>query len=450
MSVANIPPGPKGGLLLGNTLPYMRDPLGFLAHTVQQYGDVVRLRLGNSSTYVLTHPEHIEYVLRTHQQNFIKDKLTRLLIPLLGHGLLTNEGDFWRRQRKLVQPALAQQQVRQYGEVMVEHTERMLAGWHESEEIEIGEAMMQLTLSIVAKTLFDADLAKEVEDVAAALDVVMAYFMDPMRWFRIREYLPTPSTLRHRRAIRRLDEIIYGMIRQRRQAGHDSGDLLARLLAAQDGAGGGMTDRQLRDEILTLFLAGHETTALVLSYTLYLLAQHPQAEVKLAAELEEMLGERRATAADLPRLPYTGWVVREAMRLYPPAWVIGREALEDCEVGGFHVPAGTQLHLVQWLVHRDARWYEQPEAFRPQRWADDLERRLPRCAYFPFGDGPRICIGQHFAMMEAVLILATLVRRYRFTLVPGQSLELLPSITLRPKHGIPMIVHRRAGPTHAV
>ena len=271
----------------------------------------------------------------------------------------------------------------------------------------------------------------------------MAYFLDPMRWFRIREYLPTPSTLRHRRAIRGLDRIVYRIIRQRRASGLDPGDLLTRLLAAQDEGGGGMTDRQLRDEMVTIFLAGHETTALALTYAFYLLAQHPEVEARLVAELEEVLGDRPPTPDDVPRLRYTDWVIREAMRLYPPAWGIAREATSDCEVGGFQAPRGTQFFLVQWLVHRDPRWYDEPEAFRPGRRADDLERRLPRCAYFPFGDGPRICIGQHFAMMEAVLILAAVARCYRLSLVPGHRLELVPSITLRPGSGVRVVAHDR-------
>jgi cytochrome P450 len=442
---AKVPPGPRGPWLLGNTLRYMRDPLGFLTQVARDHGDIVRLHLGNTTTYVLTHPEPIEYVLRSHHENFIKDKLTRLLTPILGHGLLTNEGDSWRRQRRLAQPGFALQQVRRYGAVMADDTERMLQTWHDGQERDIHADLMELTLGIVARTLFGADVAGEAHAVGDSLDVVMAYFMSPARWFRIRERLPLPSTLRHRRAVHRIDQIIYGIIRRRRQGGPDPGDLLSRLLAAQDEdeGGGGMTDRQLRDGVVTLFLAGHETTALALVYACYLLTQHPEAEARLAAELEEVLGGRVPTADDVPHLTYTEWVVREAMRLYPPVWAIGREALADCEIGGYHAPKGTQVHLVQWVVHRDPRWYDEPEAFRPQRWDNDLARRLPRCAYFPFGDGPRICIGQHFALMEAVLILATVARRYRLTLAPGQVLQLQPSITLRPRHGLKMVAHRR-------
>jgi cytochrome P450 len=422
----------------------MRDQIGFLTRAVHVYGDVVRLRLGNLTTYVLVNPEHIEYVLRTHADNFIKDKMTRWLTPLVGQGLLTSEGQFWRRQRRLAQPAFQRQQIEHYAAIMVEHTERLLETWHDGEVRDPHEDLMRLTLGIVAKTLFDADLAGETGIVGQSLTVVMNYFMSPIRFLRVWDYLPLPSTRRYWRAIRRIDEIVYEVIRRRRASDHDTDDLLSRLLAARDEEGCGMTDHQLRDEVVTLVLAGHETTALALFYAFYLLDQWPEAEERLAAELRAVLGDRPPTAADVPNLRYTESVVREAMRLYPPAWGIAREALADCAIGGYHVPKGTQVFLIQLLVHRDGRWFEDPQTFRPERWDNDLIKRLPRCAYFPFGDGPRICIGNHFAMMEAVLILATIARRYRLRVEPGQTLELLPSITLRPKRGLHMRLQARA------
>ncbi|MGP0064230.1 MAG: cytochrome P450 [Isosphaeraceae bacterium] len=442
--VRKSPPGPKGNFLLGSTFAYLRDPMGFVAQAKRDHGDVVWLRLGNLRTYLVSHPEHIEYVLRTHADNFMKDKLTRWLIPLVGEGLLTSEGTLWRRQRRLAQPAFQHQQIERYAAVMVEHTERMLRTWQDGEVRDPHEELMQLTLGIVAKTLFDAELSENAKTVGHSLEVVMNHFMSPMRWFRFLDYLPIPSSRRYWRAIDRLDRIIYGIIKSHRDEGRDRGDLLSRLLAARDEEGAGMTDRQLRDEVVTLVLAGHETTALVLFYAFYLLSQSPESEARLADELHAVVPDRSPTAADVPNLKYAEWVVREAMRLYPPAWGIAREALADCEIGGYHVPKGTQVFMTQWLVHRDARWFDDPEVFRPERWDNDLIRRLPRCAYFPFGDGPRICIGNHFAMMEAVLILATIVRRYRLVVEPGQTLELLPSITLRPKHSLGMRLHGRA------
>jgi cytochrome P450 len=433
------PPGPRGGLLLGSTFAYLRDQLGFLTAAVREYGDIVNLRLGNLNTYILVNPEHIDYVLRSHADNFMKDKLTRWLIPLVGEGLLTSEGDFWRRQRRLTQPTFQRQQIERYAMVMVEQTERMLEAWHDGQVRDTHDDMAHLTLAIVAKTLFGTDLAGEADIIGESLEVVINHFMSPMRWFRFFDYLPLPSSRRYWRAIRRIDEIIYGIIRRHRASGQDTGDLLSRLVAARDEqGGGGMTDRQLRDEVVTLVLAGHETTALVLFYSFYLLAQAPETADRLAVELHDVLGDRPPTASDVPNLRYAEWVIRESMRLYPPAWGIAREALADCEIGGYDVPKGTQIFMVQRLVHRDARWFDDPEAFKPERWDNDLIKRLPRCAYFPFGDGPRICIGNHFAMMEAVLLLATIARRFRLEIEPGQTLELLPSITLRPRYPIRM------------
>ena len=355
-----------------------------------------------------------------------------------GEGLLTSEDAYWRRQRKLAQPSFQHQQIERYGAVMVEHTERMLETWHEGEVRDPHEDLMRLTLGIVARTLFDAELSGDAEVVGESLAIVMNHFMSPMRWFPMMDYLPFPSSRRYWGAIRRIDEIIYRIIRVRREAGRDAGDLVSRLLAARDDEGKGMTDRQLRDEVVTLVLAGHETTALALFYIFYLLDRWPQAQDRLAAELHDRA--RRPAADGRRRAPPEVHRVGRARVDAAVSAGLGhrREALADCEIGGYHVPKGTQLFLTQWLVHRDGRWFDDPEVFRPERWDNDLIKRLPRCAYFPFGDGPRVCIGNHFAMMEAVLILATIARRYRLIVEPGQTLELLPSITLRPADGLRM------------
>jgi cytochrome P450 len=445
-----LPPEPPESFLLGHTLPYLRDEIGYLTKTVREYGDLVRLRLGNLTTYIVVNPEHIEYVLRTNPDHFEKDKLTRWLIPLVGQGLLTSEGEFWRRQRRLIRPAFQLQEIQRYAAVMVDHTKRVLAAWSEGQVRNIHEEMMALTLGIVAKTLFDADLEGEARIVGQSMETVMNYFMSPMRWFGLRELLPIPSTIRYRRAIKRIDEIIYGFIRRRRESGRDPGDLLSHLLAARDDQQAGMTDRQLRDEAVTLLLAGHETTALALTYAFYLLARSPEADRRLAAELDQVLGGRAPSASDVPHLKYTESVIRETMRLHPPAWGIGRQAIADCEIGGYFCPKGTQLFLVIWLAHRDGRWFPDPEMFRPERWDNDLIKRLPRCSYFPFGDGARICIGNHFAMMEAVLLLATIAQTYRLSLEVDQPLELVPSITLRPRTGLRMRIETRSLPEPAV
>jgi cytochrome P450 len=424
-------------------LEFIRDPLDYPVQIARQYGDVVRARIGKLVFYMLVHPEHIEYVLRGNHKNFSKDKGTRLLSGLLGEGLLTSEGDLWRRQRRLSQPAFQVDQVEKYSDVMVSYAERMLLKWQGGQIRDIHIDLMKLTLEIVAQTLFSASVEGKAEVVGEAMEIVMNYFASPIVWFPLWQKLPTPGNRRFSSAIQQLNSIIYETIARRRSGESQGNDLLARLLAARDEDGSQMTDKQLRDELVTLFLAGHETTALALSYTFYLLANNPHADARLAAELDEVLQGRLPTHADVPRLQYAEWVVRESMRLYPPATSIGREALSDCEIGGYFVPKGTQIAIMQWITHRDARWFDDPEAFKPERWDNDLVRRLPRCAYFPFGDGPRICIGNQFAMMEAILVLATIAQRYRLTLAPGFTLELLPSVTLRPKTGVQMVVHSR-------
>jgi cytochrome P450 len=443
MATGKVPPGPRGLFLLGNTLSLLREPFDYPIRCARQYGDVVRLRFLGTEFYQLNHPDAIEYVLRGNHRNFSKDKGTRLLSSLLGQGLLTSEGELWRRQRRLAQPAFQLDQVQKYGDVMRTCTERALRDWRPGEVRDVHADMARLTLEIASLTLLGASVAGEADRVGRALEAVMTYFASMMVFFPWLHRLPTPGNLRYWRAIKDLDRIIYGTIAKRRESGVEGDDLLSRLLAARDEDGAQMTDRELRDELVTLLLAGHETTALALSFSFYLLAQHPAAAARLAAELDEVLQGRPANAAVVPRLRYTEWVVKESMRLYPPAPGIGREARNDCEIAGYFVPRGTQLALTQWIVHRDGRWFDDPEAFKPERWDNDLARRLPRCAYFPFGDGPRICIGNHFAMTEAVLILATILGRYRLSLAPGYTLELLPSITLRPKRGVKMVVQER-------
>ncbi len=448
MSSGLTPPGPKGHFLIGHLLDSNRDTLNFLTQCARQYGDIVYLTAFNLPIYLLNHPDDIEYVLVTNNRNFIKDKWlrTRAGRRLLGNGLLTSEGDFWLRQRRLAQPAFHREQVAAYGQIMVDYTERMLANWQAGQVHDIHQDMMRLTLEIVAKTLFDADAASAADEVGRALEVVAALF-DSQASFSdfLGNLLPMPSYFRFHQAVKRLDRIIHHIIQQRRSSGQEKKDLLALLLAAQDEDGSRMTDQQLRDETMTLFLAGHETTALALSWTWYLLAQHPEVENKLVAELREVLRGRAPSVTDLPQLRYAERVIKEAMRLYPPAWAIGREAIEDCEIGGYHVPAGAQIMLCQWILHRDARYFDQPEQFSPDRWDEELEKRLPRYAYFPFGGGPRLCIGSSFAMMEAVLILATIASRYQLKLVAGHSVTPMPSITLRPKEGIKVEVASRGG-----
>ena len=446
MMVPTVPRGPRGRLLLGSGPDLARDQLGFYAACAREYGDVVPLRLGPNRGLLVYHPDAIEEVLVSRSRDFIKSPGVRLLARVLGNGIFLSEGGVWLRQRRLVQPAFHRQRVLAYGEVMTAYTARRLAGWKDGDVLDAHAEMIALTQVIVAKTLFDADVSDESYSIAEALNVLIEDFgarLGSVLQF-LPDWVPTPANLRTRRAVRRLDEVVYRMIAARRQSGEDRGDLLSILLHAQDADDGSrMTPRQVRDEAMTLFMAGHETTAAALSWTWYLLAQHPDVDARLGDELRAVLGERAPTAADLPRLKYAEMIVSESMRLYPPAYAIGRQAARPTEVSGHPLPRGVIVILPAWVVQRDPRWFEDPEAFRPERWAGDLARRLPRFAYFPFGGGPRQCIGNAFATMEAVLVLATIAQRFRLTMEPGQRVTPTPYVTLRPEPGLRMRLVRR-------
>jgi cytochrome P450 len=357
--------------------------------------------------------------------------------------LLTSEGDFWLRQRRLAQPAFHRARIATYASTMVEYTERLLHEWQDGEERDLHKEMMRVTLQIVGKTLFDADVERDAQDIGKSLEMLLEIGADFRRTLFIPHWLPTPTNLRLERAIRQIEKVLYRIIAEKRASGRDAGDLLSMLLAAQDEDGSRMTDKQLRDEAITLFLAGHETTANTLSWTWWLLAQNPAVEAKLHAELRSVLGGRSPSLEDLPKLVYTNHIITESMRLYPPAWGTARTAIEDHEIAGYSVPKGSGVSFAQWTVHRDARWYDAPEEFRPERWEGDLLKRLPRFAYFPFGGGPRQCIGNTFALMEAALILATIAQQYRFRLVEGHAVVPLASITLRPRYGIRAVLEAR-------
>jgi cytochrome P450 len=409
--------------------------LGFFANCARQYGDVVSLRLAGFPACLLNHPKHFEYVLISNHRNFIKHSFFwRHVTSLFGESLLTSEGDSWLRRRRLAAPAFHGERIASYGRVMVDYGERMLRRWRDGEVRDIHQEMMHLTMEIVTRTLFDIEMTGTVSDeVGDAFNMATAEVgVRFRRPFKVPEVIPIPGNLRYRRAVRRLNELVYGIIKERRGDQSDRGDLLSMLLAARDEDGSAMSDQQLRDEVITLFLAGHETTALVLTWTWYLLAQHPEKEAKLFAELNRVLGGRMPTVEDMPQLSYTEMIVLESMRLYPPAYAFGREAVADCEIGGYHIPRGTTLFLSPWVAHRDERYFERPEEFEPERWEGDFIRRLPKLSYLPFGGGPRVCIGNSFALMEATLLLATIARKFKLRLASSQAIKPFPSITLRP------------------
>lgn len=438
------PPGPPGNWLLGNLTELRRDMLAFFVRSAREYGDVVRLRIGPRSLYLVNHPDLIEEVLVHQARNYRKHYAVRLNRLLLGNGLLSSDGDFWLRQRRLAQPAFHRDRISAYGSIMVQCTGRMLAGWQAGTVRDVHADMTQLTLEIIAKTLFDADVGGEARAAGAALSDAQDSFLARFQsLFPMPEWIPTPGNLRLRRAIRRLDAIVYGFIRQRRESKEEKDDLLSLLLRARDEDGSAMTDRQLRDEAMTLFLAGHDTTALTLSWLWYVLADHPEVDAKLYAELRAVLGDRPPAVEDLPRLPYVDQVVREGMRLYPAAYAFGREALADGELGGYRVRRGQTLLLAQWVTHRDPRFWDDPEKFEPERWQPARAAKVPKYAYFPFGGGPRVCIGNQFALIEAALLLAEIARRYRFERVEKEPVRPRPQLTLRPERGILLRLHRR-------
>jgi cytochrome P450 len=417
---------------------FATDILAGMTHLHRRYGPVVRTRLP-LNLYFVADPGCIEEILVKKAESFQKDRTSRLLARVLGRGLLVNEGESWRRQRRLLQPAFHQRQLETYAARMVDAIARASSGWRAGEVRNVHEEMMAVTMTIVAEALFGADLSANATEMGRTISDLMEQFSRMLGLsarFQPPAWVPTPANRRLRASARKVDAVILGVIEARRRSGAVTDDLLSLLIRARDEDGGSMTDAQVRDEAMTLFLAGHETTALALSYALYLLAVDPARQERLAGELGRVLGGRLPTLTDLERLPYTEAVVLESMRLYPPAWGMGRQAMTDVEIGGWHYPQGAEFVISPWVVHRDGRAFEDPEAFRPERWENDLAHRLPRFAYFPFGGGPRVCIGNRFAMMEAKLVLAVAMQRFRFAPTAETSLSLLPSATLRPRHGV--------------
>jgi cytochrome P450 len=415
---------------------FRRDPTAALAGLKQQFGDVATFRLGRRRLYLISHPDLVRDVFVTHHRNFIKSYALQRARVLLGQGLLTSEGEFHLRQRRLAQPSFHRDRVAAMAATMARLAGETADGWRAGMEVDAGAEMNRMTLAIAGETLLGAQVAEEADEIRVALTDALGLFNRLHNPFgELLDRLPVPGTLRMRRARARLDETVYRVIAQRRASGEERDDLLGMLLASRDeeGDGGGMTDEQLRDELLTLFLAGHETTANALGWCWHLLAQHPEAEARLHDELRAVLGGRPPSAADYPRLPFTRAVLAEAMRVRPPAWTIGRQPLQDYDAGGYRIRAGSIVLMSPWVIHRDPRWWSDPEAFRPERWMEpDFEASLPRFAYFPFGGGIRKCIGEGFAWMEGVLSLAALASRWRLRLVDGAKVVAEPRITLRP------------------
>jgi cytochrome P450 len=442
-----LPPGPKGHFLLGNLGAMSGDWLGYYSRCAKEFGDIVFLRLLRAPICLLLHPRDIEYVLVSHPEKFTKSADYRALARVLGNGLLTSEGKFWQRQRGLIHSAFRRETILSYAPVMTHAVSRMLDSWTDNQSRNIHEDMMGVTLEIVAQCLYGAEVSDAAERVSNAMEVVSNRFVTDASWALLFPFdIPDLFAPARKRIIGELNRVIEEIIRVRRTSGKSRGDLLDALLAARDADGQPMDDVQVRDEMMTLFLAGHETTAIALSWACYLLMQHPEIEARLVAEVQSVLGNRPPTAEDLPRLAYVEMVVKEAMRLYPPAWGIGRRALTQCEIGGYRIPAGTNLFMLQWITQRDARFFPDPHRFDPERWRVDPVRsgKVPRFAYFPFGGGPRVCVGASFAMIEATLLLAAIQQRIHLELIPDPPVEVFAAVTLRPKNGVHARVRRRA------
>ena len=447
--MTQLPPGPKGAPLVG-TLFALRDPIAFLTDLGCNYGDVSHTRIGRTHVYMLNHPDLIEQVLVGRYRDFVKDWGTQQLVPLVGRGLLTSEGEHWKRQRRLAAPPLSATHIAAYATTMVDCTEREVASWRDGKR-DIHTDMMRLTLEIVGKTLLGVDTSRDATRISHIVEVAMAYF-DKQFWTwhgALPTWIPTRERRAFAQAVRELDSIIYPIITRCRAQSGDADFLLARLVHARDEDGAAMSDENLRDEAVTMLLAGHETTALALSYAVHLLGKHPAAMERARAEVDAQLGTRTATLEDLRQLPFVDAVLRETLRLYPPAYSIGREPLCDLELGGHTIPKGVQLSMSPYIVQRDPRFYSQPDAFMPERWLAPEADALPRFAYFPFGGGPRVCIGNRFAMMEAVLVLATMLQHVELANEPGYTLKLAPSVTLRPAGAVPVTTRQRASASAA-
>jgi cytochrome P450 len=434
--------GPRGHWLLGALPQLRRDILGFFEECAREHGDAAYFRVANRRTMLLSHPDDIERVLVAENRRFIKNYALVFLRPLLGNGLLLNEGPSWLRQRRLVQPAFSKGRVESYAPAMIECTAGLLGEWRAGEVRDIVPAMMQLAMNIASRTLLGSDLNERFGEISRGLEAVQRDFLarfrtpgPPLYW------LPTPANFRLKRTIRQLDQILQALIDERRATGATGGDFLSLLLTARDEEDGqGISDRQIRDEVMTMFLAGHETTANALSWLWYLLGKHREVQHRVQAEVRAVLGDRQPTPVDISRLTFCEQVIREALRLYPPAYVVGRRPIEDVTIGGHFIPAGTNVLMSQWVVHRDPRWFTDPLRFDPDRWEGGLAGRLPKYAYFPFGGGPRVCIGNAFAMFEATLVLAMMAQRFTLELVTPDPIAILPAVTLRPGQPIELRV----------
>ncbi|KKK37879.1 cytochrome P450 [Mesobacillus campisalis] len=438
------PSGPKGKMFTGHLAEFQSDPLAFLSQLSKEHGPVASFRLGPfQRVKLVSDPELIKEILVTKQKSFIKSRDLRVLKSLVGEGLLTSEKEIHMRQRRLIQPAFKKSHIAGYAQDMIDTSISYLADWEHGQTRMVSEDMMNITLGIISKTMFGMEFNEGYERIGEPLEKCMKLAVRRMRSaVPLPLWLPTKKNMEFKEAVKTLDEVLFNIIEGRREDSTEHHDLLGILMAARDESDGqGMTDSQLRDELMTIFLAGHETTANALAWTLFLLSQNPEAEKKLHQELDQVIGNRNPNPEDFMKLSYTQNIIWESLRLYPPAYVIGRDAIEDVVIGDYLVKKGEMVMMSQYVMHRDPAYFEQPESFLPERFENNYMKTLPPYAFFPFGGGPRVCIGNHFALMEAVLVLACIARRWRVRLAPGHhTVRPQPLITMRPKQGLLMVI----------
>jgi cytochrome P450 len=444
-------PGPRGGWLLGSTLDFKDSPLEFCAYVQKAYGDVARFQVGPSYWYLVSHPEDIHSIMTEQASIFQKPKIAkRLWSKFLGDGILTTEAEVWRRQNRMMRPAFHKNRIEEYGRLMVEYTHRMIDGWTDGSVVDMDDAMVGVTLEIVAKTLFDADVQDGAETVGHAMHVLHQEMIEHIHMpLPVPKWWPSKRNKRKLQAIKDIEDIVHGVISERRDSGKDHGDLLSMLMAAEDEEGQGLSDTELRDQSMTIFFAGHETTAHAMTWTWYLLAKHPEITTRLVTDIHEVTGGDRLSVAHLSQLPYLEMVIKESMRILPSVWVFIKEPTQDAELRGYKIPKGAQVVISPYVIQHDERWYKNPETFDPERFSKERVGEIPNGAYVPFSGGARICLGKSFAMMEAQLIIGSMVQRLVPRLAGTGHVKRHAQLSMHPLGGLPATIMLRSDQKHA-
>jgi cytochrome P450 len=440
-----LPPGPTSMIPFGNVFGFRKNSLEFLKKASAEYGDIVHFKMGPLRIVLLNHPTYIREILTSQSANFVKGRPLELAKEILGEGLLTSEGELHKQQSRIIQPAFHLRMMEAYAPAMTEYSDRLMASWEDGQEVDMLQEMIRMSTAIAGKTMFNIDIEKDAPEINLALDDIMSLFgRITMPFAEVLLKLPLPSTKKFYNAKERLDKTIYGIIDERRKDPLENGDLLSLLLKAQlDEKGTGMSNVQIRDEALTLLLTAFDTTSLALTWTWYLLSQNPEFEEHLYKEIDEVLQGRTPTIEDYSKLPYTKKIFEESMRIYPPIYIIARESINEFSIGDYVVPGGAIILASPYLIHHDPRFHPNPEKFDPEGFAQRLESSNSKYEYFPFSVGPRSCIGQHYAMLEGVLVLAAIAQKWKLRTIPGQKVQMEQLLNLRPKNGLQMTVHKR-------